>query len=303
MVEVVLFGHITIDTIVKGNRRWSSIGGTVVYGSFAALRYGATPIIVSKVGEDFLDEYLIFLSRSNVDITNVKVRPGTKTTRFKLTYRDSERELVVSSVADRITRWDADLVELDGRVAIVGPVAGEVELDALESIHSRAALTALDVQGYLRRVAPKKPVRLTRSEAALRALRHADIVHADEDEAEVLTGAGPDESARWMVAQGVKVALVTMGSHGSYVAYGNKLAYVPAYKDVQVVDETGAGDVFLTVFTLEYHAGSPVERAAAMASAAVSYLVERPGLDGLRERRLLQERAEDILAGVEAREF
>lgn len=297
---VVLFGHIVIDTIVKGSRRWQSLGGTVVYGSLAALRHGARPTIVSKVGEDFPDEYLLFLSRNGVDLTHVRVARGSKTTRFKLSYKDGERELTLQSKADGITAYDVELVSLDEKVAVVGPVIGEVELSALESVRSRAALTAVDLQGYLRAAEVKGGVKLVRSEAALRALTNADVVHVDAEESAVLTGLKPREAAAWLAARGPKVALVTMGHSGAYVATSEKVLFVPPFKPSQVVDTTGAGDIFLTVFTIEYSRGLPLEEAAAMAAAAVSFRVERPGFDGLRERWLVRGRAQRLLHDIKA---
>lgn len=297
-LEAAFFGHIVVDTVVRGGRRWQNIGGTVVYGAFAALRHGARPLVVSKVGEDFLDEYLIMLARNNVDISYIRVVRGSKTTRFKLVYRNSERELTLLSRAEEIGRIDAELVELRDKIAIVGPVAGEVSMEALESIHSRARLTGLDLQGYLRRARVREPVRLERSETALRALEHSDIVHADADEARVLTGLEPPQSARWIAERGPKVALVTMGEDGAYVAWEGGVSFVPAAEPSQVVDVTGAGDVYLTVFSIEYSASGSVEEAAAMAAAAVSYLVERPGVDGLRDRWRIRGRARGVLERI-----
>lgn len=297
-LDVALIGHIVIDTVVKGPRRWQSLGGTVVYGSFAALRHDAKPMIVSKVGEDFPDEYLIFLSRNGIDLSYVKVSQGSKTTRFKLSYRNDERDLVLLSKASPITANDVSLADLEGKVAVVGPVIGEVEVEALEVVRSRASLTAVDLQGYLRVAEVKGSVRLGRSEAALKALSHADVVHADAGEAEVLTGLKPHEAAAWIAARGPKIALVTMGYAGAYVATGDKVLFVPSAEPSQVVDTTGAGDIFLTVFAIEYGRGLPVEEAAAMAAAAVSFRVERQGFDGLRERWLVRGRAQRVLSNV-----
>ncbi len=298
MSEIILVGHIAIDTIVRGSRRWQSLGGTVVYGSLAALRHGAKPIVVSKVGEDFPDEYLLFLARNGVDISYVRVVRGTKSTRFKLAYKDSDRELTLLAKAENIRRVDVDLVDFEGRIALVGPVAGEVDVEALESIRSRAALTAVDLQGYLRPPKVREPLKLVKSDAALRALSHANIIHADAEEARVLTGLEPPLSAKWISERGSSIALVTMGSSGAYVAWKDNLVYVPAAEPSQVVDATGAGDVFLTVFTIEYNQGLSVEEAAAMAAAAVSFRVERRGFEGLRERWRVRSRAREIMDGI-----
>lgn len=298
-LEVVLIGHIVIDTIVRGTRRWQNLGGTVVYGAFAALRHEAKPSIVSKVGEDFPDEYFLFLSRNGIDLSHVRVVRGMRTTRFKLTYKDSERELTLQSRAEDITAYDVELINLDGKIVVAGPVIGELAPSILESIHSRAALTAVDLQGYLRTAKVKGEVKLSRSEAAVKALENADIVHADAEEASVLTSLEPPSAAAWIASRGPKAALVTMGSAGAYVATTDKVLYVPSFEPSQVVDTTGAGDIFLTVFTVEYARGAPLEEAAAMAAAAVSFRVERQGFDSLRERWVVRGRAQRILDSIQ----
>jgi len=62
-----------------------------------------------------------------------------------------------------------------------------------------------------------------------------------------------------------------------------------------VVDTTGAGDVFLTVFALELARGTPLEEAAAMAAAAASLRIEKQGFDGLRDRWVVRSRAQRLL--------
>ncbi|MCS7104806.1 MAG: PfkB family carbohydrate kinase [Thermofilaceae archaeon] len=297
--EVIFFGHIVLDTIVKGDKRWQSLGGTVVYGALTSLRFEAKPVVVSKVGEDFPDEYLIFLSRNGIDLSFVRMVRGTKTTRFKLTYKNAERELTLQAKSEDITLFDVELVDLGGKVAIVGPVIAEVTLDALDSIRSRAALTALDLQGYLRSAKPREPVKLARSDSAIKALSKADVVHMDENEARVLTGLEPKEAAAWVASNGPKVALVTMGYSGAYIASGGETIFIPAFEPDQVLDTTGTGDIFLTVFTLEYSRGAPLKTAAAMAAAAASYRVERLGFDGLRDRWTVRNRAQKLLESLE----
>jgi len=296
--EAVFFGHVVIDTVVKGGARWQNLGGTVIYGALTALRHGYKPSIVSKVGEDFPDEYLIFLSRSGIDISHVRMVRGTKTTRFRLVYKDSERELVLQARAEDIGLVDVEAVDLSGKVAIVGPVIGEVPVEALASIRSRAALTAVDLQGYLRLAKPRETVRLVRSEQALRVLSSAEIVHADAEEARVLTGLEPAQAAEWIAFRGPKAALVTMGCTGAYVAAEGRLFHVPALQPDQVVDTTGAGDIFLTVFALEWARGAPPEEAAAMAAAAASLRVEKQGFDGLRDRWMVKSRAQRLLEQI-----
>lgn len=294
-----LLGHIVVDTIVHGNTVRRSLGGTVVYGALASLRHGFVPHIVSKVGPDFPDEFLVFLSRNGIDISGVRISP-CKTTRFKLVYKDSDRLLYVPSRCSNIEPEDVLSAKMDDSVAIVGPVIGEVPLDTLKATSGRAAITAIDLQGFIRRVDKDSRVRFERTPQAIESLKYADIVHAEIFEAKIILGdKDPPSLASELVDLGAGISLVTLGEEGAYVATKRRILYIPAAEPRRVVDSTGSGDVFTSVFTLEYYKTSDIVHAATMAAAAASYLVERPGIEGLQDRWKVKRRAEKIVGGVE----
>lgn len=77
-----------------------------------------------------------------------------------------------------------------------------------------------------------------------RMLARSDLVKASEDDLAWLTpGSAPAEAARALLAQGPRVALVTLGPAGALVVTGEDAVEVPA-PAVEVVDTIGAGDAF-----------------------------------------------------------
>lgn len=71
------------------------------------------------------------------------------------------------------------------------------------------------------------------------------LVKLSEDEAELVTGeSDPSRAAARLVAQGVALAVVTLGARGALVRRGGDELVVPGER-VQVVDTTGAGDGFV----------------------------------------------------------
>ncbi len=155
------------------------------------------------------------------------------------------------------------------------------------------------LQGYVRRVDERRRIHLAATHEARLIIPLSDIIHAEVSEAKVLYGeAEPALLAEKLVKDGAGIALVTMGSSGAYVATSRKTYYVPSAEPSAVIDPTGAGDVFTTVFAVEYMNTGDVREAAAYAAAAVSFLVEKPGFNGLRDRWEVRERAERVLEGV-----
>ncbi len=298
-MEVTLVGHMVVDTVVRDNEMRKALGGTVVYGALAALKHNVKPIVISKIGSDFPDEYLMFLSRSGVDLSGVKVSKMAST-RFKLVYKDTERTLYLLSKCEDITAFDIKPESVEGKPVIIGAVIGEVTSDALDYISKKAALVAIDIQGFIRQVDETGVVKLAPTEAAGKAISSADIVHAEMYEAEAMLGVSdPVKAGKALVELGAGIALITMGVEGSLVVTKKRIIRVPAAKPSRVADITGAGDVYTSVFTIEYHKTGDLAVAAAMASAAASYLVEKEGISGLRPRWQIRRRAQEVLAGIE----
>ena len=76
-------------------------------------------------------------------------------------------------------------------------------------------------------------------------LLQADIAKISGEEVEFLFGVGPEEgAARILRLLGVKLVFVTCGEKGAYAANAGAAVWVPALEGLQVVDTTGAGDIF-----------------------------------------------------------
>ena len=298
-MDLLLVGYLVVDVIVTRGTLRRRLGGTAAYGSFAALKHRVRPHVVSKIGLDFPDEYLMFLSRSGVDISHVQVSRSMPTTKFKHVYEGEERISYLLSRCEDILLGDIPLEKVKGNPVIVGALVGEVPPDVVQEIAERAAMVVTDIQGYVRRVDEKRRIYLTATPEAKLVIPLSDIVHAEVSEAKAVYGdAEPAQLAEKMVKDGAGISLVTLGSLGAYVATSQKTYYVPAAEASAIIDRTGAGDVFTTVFAIEYMNTGDVREAAAYAAAAASFLVEKPGFNGLRDRWEVRARAEQVLKGI-----
>lgn len=66
-----------------------------------------------------------------------------------------------------------------------------------------------------------------------------------DDEVEFLFGIRPSDGAEYIINNyGATLVFVTCGENGCYYANRNGKGYTPAMKDINVVDTTGAGDIF-----------------------------------------------------------
>ena len=97
------------------------------------------------------------------------------------------------------------------------------------------------------------------------------------------------------------IFIMTRGEHGSLIyKKGSEILKIPAFKPKKVVDETGAGDVYFSIFLYEFlqsdKSWKSIESSAYKASAAASYLIEKEGLSGSKTRK-------NVLNRVTKREY
>jgi sugar/nucleoside kinase (ribokinase family) len=107
-----------------------------------------------------------------------------------------------------------------------------------------------------------------RWERLLPSLPHCDLVTPGLAEAQGITGERePARAAARLRELGARVAAVTLGPDGCYVAGDDFDGHVPGI-EVEAVDGTGAGDAFAAGFLYGLLAGWPLERCARFANAA-----------------------------------
>ena len=94
----------------------------------------------------------------------------------------------------------------------------------------------------------RKPLWRSLEDAKLQmlwGLRKADVVKISDEEAEFLFGLTPEASAAYILENfDVKLVFVTCGPDGVFFANSKASGHTPALSDIQVVDTTGAGDIF-----------------------------------------------------------
>lgn len=122
--------------------------------------------------------------------------------------------------------------------------------DAIPCIAKQVPATtilATDLQGWVRTFHGDKVVTLDAQSVRLRLslfAKHVHILKAEYSEALVIFNDEQQISAKQCAIRlrdeyGIKIALVTMGKSGCYVAFESTAQYVPAYLPQQTLDETG----------------------------------------------------------------
>ena len=105
------------------------------------------------------------------------------------------------------------------------------------------------------------------------ARNYIDILFANQDEARVFSGLDDPEAALRFIASMCQIAVVKVGAKGSYAQRGDevvKIGSIPA----NVVDTTGAGDLWASGFLAGLVKGESLERCVKMGAIVASNIIE-----------------------------
>ena len=104
---------------------------------------------------------------------------------------------------------------------------------------------------------------------------YVDIVFANKQEAFALTGMEPEEALH-DIASKVEIAVVKVGAKGAFVQRGKEEVAVPPLK-ADVVDTTGAGDMWAAGFLAGLVKDEPLEKCGMMGAILASNIIEVMG--------------------------
>jgi sugar/nucleoside kinase (ribokinase family) len=120
-----------------------------------------------------------------------------------------------------------------------------------------------------------------------------DLLFANQAEIEMLAGIPHLDSAIDAVRGKVETLVVTRGEHGALATRGGERADVAAEHVGQVVDTTGAGDLFAAGYLAGYTRGLGLERSLKLGAIAAAEVIQHYGARPEADLRAL---AGDLLA-------
>ena len=289
-------GHLCIDRISlpRRQRPYVVLGGAVAYVAFSAKRLGSNVSIISKVGGDFPEAYIWWLSQEGIDVSKVAKIKHEKTTRFELNYNSdmSNRTMKLAGKAPPIEAEDLPS-SLEAKAIHLAPIANEIPYEVAEKLAKSAEMLSLDPQGLVRvfdenGFVTNKPLKWLDK----RILELVDVYKSSQDEIEAVTGVADLKAAIRAVHDfSVKTVIVTLGAKGAALSVEGTTYEIPAYTPCNLVDPTGAGDAFIGGFLAEYVRGKEILWCGCVGSAAASTVVEGVGPTVLGSRDEIYRRA------------
>lgn len=254
-------------------------GGMVSTGLVTLSRLGVSTAFAGKIGNDMAgrvvkEEFDLY----GVDSAHLIMTPGGSTPVSMI--------LVDESTGQRTIMAGGSSVEMSPSEVPAGVVASAKYL-LLDTTTRQAALAAAGIARDTGVPVVLDADSLSRPQDIGELLRSTDYLIASKVFAEALTGlSDPSEAVEALAGYGSSVTVVTLGEEGSLTLADGRSFHTPAFP-VEVVDTTGAGDVYHGAFIFgllrEWQLEKTAEFASAVAAMSCTRLGGRQGIPTLGE--------------------
>ena len=259
MIDVVALGELLIDfaTISADGAGYPTMaahpGGAPANFLAALAKFGASAALLGKVGRDTFGKLLTdTLRKAGIDTRGLVADDTVFTTLAFVTFDETgDRAFAFSRKpgADTCLRFEElELGLIDearvfhfGTLSLTDEPARSATYRAVAYAKSRGKLITYDPN-------LRKPLWNDLDacrKQLLWGLSQADVVKISDEEVEFLFGLEPVAGAAHILENfGVKLVFVTCGADGCWFRNAQASGWVPALKGIQVIDTTGAGDIF-----------------------------------------------------------
>jgi sugar/nucleoside kinase (ribokinase family) len=113
------------------------LGGPPTYVSLAAVKLDTKVSVVSKVGQDFPEDYVKWLRTNNVDLSGLKRVEDSLTTKFALKYQSNwKRKLQLKARAPPIPASDIP-DSLQAKAIHIAPIVNELSEDTVTKLQNQ----------------------------------------------------------------------------------------------------------------------------------------------------------------------
>ena len=310
-VNICFIGHLAVDSIVRfKQKRKPSLGGSVTFGSLSLKKYvNSVKIgIISNLGTLNFDKSLLRrFDDEDIDLRGVKSLKVANT-KFLLDYSDHSRTLTLKSRSPNLIFEDIPDFYLSNppQIIVLAPLCNEISYEYVSKILRKfpKAYFGIDLQGFIRNIDDSGKVSYIKEGSAIanitkiiKLIGDRLILKGSEIEMKLLSNQeDPNKIMEWFnLFNNEAIFIMTMGEAGSMIMKrGENLIKIPSYKPKRVLDETGAGDVYLAIFLYEFINSDitwkQIEEIGYTASAAASFLVEKKGPEGFETKKKVMKR-------------
>ena len=272
--EVLILGSIALDTIeTKFGKKEDLLGGSATYATIGAGFYGS-PIPIGIVGDDFPEQGDEIFNNFSSNLDNIEKKHG-KTFSWGGKYHNNGD--------DRDTLF-TDLGVFESFEPVLNSKNVKASWVFLANIHPSLQLSVLNQ-------CKNNPTVITDTmnlwidttlQELKKIIKRTDILLINESELSLLTkNENIQESSKQILSMGPQKIVVKLGSKGARCISKNEDISVGVYPVKDVVDPTGAGDVFGGGFVSGLIDNLSTSESMLRGSALASFCIEEFGVSKL----------------------
>lgn len=312
IISILFAGHFAIDNIIRFKHLSNpTLGGSVTYCPLSLRSYtdDVKISIISHIGKlNFNESLLDILKNKDINLRGVKYSE-VRNTNFVLDYSNNSRNLTLKSRSPDLEFKDVPQEYLDNKpdIIILTPLCNEISFDYVSLLVKKFpnVYIGIDLQGFIRNIDENGKVSyfydneiISNITKMIALIGDRLILKGSEEEIKLLANEYNDTYTvmnHFTNYNTEGIFIMTLGEKGSLIyKKGKEVLKIPAFKPKKVVDETGAGDVYFSIFLYEYlhsdKSWGQIKRSAYLASAAASFLVEKKGPSGFAIKRKVLKR-------------
>ena len=274
--SILIVGSIALDTIeTPVEKRSNVLGGSTTYSLVASGRQSEVSI-VGIVGNDFpSDGHSLYQSYAS-DLSDLKIAEGT-TFRWGGRYHENwdDRDTLFTDLGV-FSDFSPVLTESNKNRShiLLANIHPELQRSVIQQNQNPDAIIVIDTMNLW--------IETTLSSLE-KVLSDSNILLINESEAFLLTNENDiNNSARSLLKMGPEIVVIKKGSRGAELFSLTEHIAVDAFPVTNVVDPTGAGDVFAGAFVASLANEDSKETALLYASASASISIESFGIEKLQ---------------------
>ena len=274
--SILIVGSIALDTIeTPVEKRSNVLGGSTTYSLVASGRQSEVSI-VGIVGNDFpSDGHSLYQSYAS-DLSDLKIAEGT-TFRWGGRYHENwdDRDTLFTDLGV-FSDFRPVLTESNKNRShiLLANIHPELQRSVIQQNQNPDAIIVIDTMNLW--------IETTLSSLE-KVLSDSNILLINESEAFLLTNENDiNNSARSLLKMGPEIVVIKKGSRGAELFSLTEHIAVDAFPVTNVVDPTGAGDVFAGAFVASLANEDSKETALLNASASASISIESFGIEKLQ---------------------
>jgi len=284
--DVIVLGYIFEENIYFPDHKIGPLlGGTASYSGVCLGKLGTKTGIVTNIGKDTSLKLLKPFYDANVNMQGLNMREDISITKNLLIYDEKGNKTLKYLVkAPEILYKDIPDMYFNTKIFYLCPVDYEISISTVRNIKKKGMFKiAADLGGFggahcsieSRKKYGKNILKILKT-----YIQYIDIAKVSMEDCYHLFGTtinSPEQVLKKLLDYRVdNIIIVTLGEKGALIGTRNKTFNILPI-ETNVVDCTGAGDVFTSGFLSEYLVSLDIERAGIFATATSSLLIERTG--------------------------